>query len=96
MVKKAFQNPEGGLNKKGREHFKKKDGSNLRPPVKGTPPAGSKSLARKVSFGARWSGMKGAMKDEKGRPTRYALAGRAWGFPSREAARNFVEKHKKT
>ena len=38
MVAKKFQNPEGGLNEKGREHFKKKEGSNLKPPVKKTPP----------------------------------------------------------
>ncbi|MGB0555681.1 MAG: DUF6321 domain-containing protein [Paracoccaceae bacterium] len=96
MVKKAFQNPKGGLNEKGRRHFEKKDGGNLRPPVKGTPPAGSESLARKVSFGARWSGMKGPMKDEKGNPTRKALAGKAWGFSSPEAARKFVKKHRQS
>lgn len=35
------------------------------------------------------------MKDEKGKPTRKALALRAWGFGSEEAARNFADRHKK-
>jgi hypothetical protein len=33
MPKKAFQNPEGGLNQKGRDYYNKKTGSNLKPPV---------------------------------------------------------------
>ena len=39
--------------------------------------------------------MKGPMKDEKGRPTRKALALRKWGFRSEESARNFAKRHKK-
>jgi hypothetical protein len=39
--------------------------------------------------------MKGPMKDSKGRPTRKALALKAWGFGSVEAARNFANRHKK-
>ena len=38
--------------------------------------------------------MKGAMKDAKGEPTRYAMALKKWGFGSREAARNFCNKNK--
>ena len=34
--------------------------------------------------------------NEKGRPTRKALALKAWGFGSVEAARNFANKHKKS
>ncbi len=52
-------------------------------------------MSRKVSFAARFAGMKGPMKDEKGRPTRKALALRAWGFRSVESARNFAKRHKK-
>ena len=64
--------------------------ANLKRPVKsGTNP-------RRVSFAARFSGMKGPMKDEKGRPTRKALALKAWGFGSVEAARNFANRHKKS
>jgi hypothetical protein len=77
-----------GLNAKGRASAKKQ-GSNLKAPVKsGTNP-------RRVSFAARFAGMKGPMKDAKGKPTRKALALKAWGFGSVEAARNFANKNKK-
>jgi hypothetical protein len=89
MVAKRFQNPEGGLNEAGRKHFKKTEGSNLKRPLKtGTDP-------RRISFAARFAGMKGPMKDDKGNPTRKALALKAWGFGSVEAARNFANRHKK-
>jgi hypothetical protein len=89
MVAKRFQNPEGGLNEAGRRHFEAKEGGNLKAPLKtGTNP-------RRVSFAARFAGMKGPMKDEKGQPTRKALALKAWGFESVEAARNFAQRHKK-
>ena len=39
---------------------------------------GSKAAARRKSFCARMSGVKGPMKDAKGRPTRKALALRKW------------------
>jgi len=95
MVKKAYQNPKGGLNKAGRAYFKRKEGSNLKPPVKNTPKKDTKRFRRKVSFAARFAGMKGPMKDAKGRPTRKALALRAWGFRSVESARNFANRHKR-
>ena len=89
MVAKKYQNPNGGLNAAGRAYFKRKEGSNLKSPVKkGVNP-------RRISFAARFAGMKGPMKDEKGRPTRKALALKAWGFGSVEAARNFANRHKK-
>jgi|TARA_B100001093_G_scaffold505324_1_gene562502 hypothetical protein len=89
MVAKRFQNPSGGLNEAGRKHFKKTEGANLkRPQTSGTD-------SRRVSFAARFAGMKGPMKDEKGKPTRKALALKAWGFGSVEAARNFANKNKK-
>ena len=90
MVAKKYQNPEGGLNAAGRAYFRRTEGANLKAPVKsGTNP-------RRVSFAARFAGMKGPMKDEKGRPTRKALALKAWGFGSVEAARNFAKRHKKS
>ena len=90
MVKKAHQNPKGGLNEAGRKYFERKEGGNLKRPVKsGTNP-------RRVSFAARFAGMKGPMKDEKGKPTRLALALRAWGFGSKEAAANFAARHEKS
>ena len=79
MVKKAFQNPEGGLNKKGREHFKRTEGANLKPPVSSEQAKKSPTAAkRRKSFCARMSGVPGPMKDSKGRPTRKALALRKW------------------
>jgi hypothetical protein len=90
MVAKKYQNPSGGLNAAGRAYFRRTEGSNLKAPVKsGTNP-------RRVSFAARFAGMKGPMKDDKGRPTRKALALKAWGFGSVEAARNFARRHKKS
>jgi hypothetical protein len=79
MVKKVYQNPEGGLNAKGRAYFNKKTGSNLKPPVSAKEAAKSpKAAGRRKSFCARMGGVKGAMKDEKGRPTRKALALKKW------------------
>lgn len=90
MVAKRFQNAAGGLNAAGRKHFKKTEGANLKAPVKeGTNP-------RRISFAARFAGMKGPMKNEKGEPTRKALALKAWGFGSEAAARNFAQRHKKS
>ena len=90
MVAKKFQNPKGGLNEKGRKHFERKDGGNLKSPLKtGTSP-------RRVSFAARFAGMKGPMKDSKGKPTRKALALKKWGFGSVEAARKFAQNNKKS
>ena len=90
MVAKRFQNPKGGLNAAGRAFFKRTEGANLKRPLKtGTSP-------RRVSFAARFAGMKGPMKDSKGRPTRKALALKAWGFGSEEAAANFCKRHKKS
>ena len=86
MVAKKYQNPKGGLNAAGRAHFKRKEGSNLKSPVK------SGVNPRRVSFACRFAGMKGAMKDDKGRPTRKALALKAWGF----GASNFCQRHKKS
>jgi hypothetical protein len=79
MPKKEFQNPEGGLNQKGRDYYNKKTGSKLKPPVSAAEAKKSpKAAGRRKSFCARMSGVKGAMKDEKGRPTRKALALKKW------------------
>ena len=84
MALKEHQSPSGGLNAAGRKHYGVKA-----PGKQGTNP-------RRVSFAARFSGMNGPMKDEKGRPTRKALALRKWGFRSVESARNFANRHKKS
>ena len=89
MVAKKYQNPSGGLNQAGRDYFKRKEGSNLKSPQK------TGTDGRRVSFAARFAGMSGPMKDKKGRPTRLALALKAWGFRSKESARNFAQRNKK-
>jgi hypothetical protein len=79
MVKKVYQNKEGGLNAKGRAYFKRTEGANLKPPVSSEQAKKSpKAAARRKSFCARMSGVPGPLKDEKGRPTRKALALRKW------------------
>ena len=60
-----------GLTAKGRAKYNAATGSNLKAPQ---PEGGS----RKKSFCARMSGVEGPMKDDKGRPTRKALALRKW------------------
>jgi hypothetical protein len=49
---------------------------NLKPPAPN--PKNEKDAARRKSFCARMGGMPGPMKDEKGKPTRKALALKAW------------------
>jgi hypothetical protein len=89
-MRKEHKSEKGGLTQAGRDYFKRKEGANLKRPLK-------KGLnARRISFAARFSGMKGPMKDEKGRPTRKALALKRWGFGSVAAARNFANRHKKS
>ena len=77
MVAKKHQNPSGGLNAAGRRYFNSQ-GKNLKAPETGKVKRGSKAAGRRKSFCARMSGVKGAMKDSKGRPTRKALALRKW------------------
>ena len=90
MVKKMYQNPSGGLNEAGRKYFKRTEGSNLKAPVK------SGVNPRRVSFAARFGGMEGSLLTKSGMPTRLKLALRAWGFGSKEAARKFAARHKKS
>lgn len=78
--RKEGQNPKGGLNEAGRRSAKA-EGMNLKAPVK------SGDNPRRASFLARMGNAPGPMKDDKGRPTRLALALRAWGASSKEDAR---------
>lgn len=79
MVLKKHQNPEGGLNQSGRDYYNKKTGSNLKKPVsKEQAKKSPKAASRRKSFCARMGGVKGPMKDEKGNPTRKALALKKW------------------
>ena len=76
-IKKKHRSLSGGLSSDGRTYINNKTGSNLKPPVTESKPKG-KQAARKKSFCARMGGVKGPMKDSKGRPTRKALALRKW------------------
>jgi hypothetical protein len=77
-TRKEGQNPEGGLNAKGRASLKAQ-GQDIKPPVSAKMAAKSpKAAGRRKSFCARMTGMPGPMKDEQGRPTRKALSLRKW------------------
>jgi hypothetical protein len=78
--KKAGKNPKGGLNAKGRASAKKQ-GMNLKPPVK------SGDNPRRASFLARMGGMPGPEYDKDGKPTRLLLSLRAWGASSKADAK---------
>lgn len=81
-TRKEGKSKTGGLNAKGVASYRKENpGSKLKMAVT-TPPsklkAGSKDANRRKSFCARMSGVPGPMKDDKGRPTRKALALKKW------------------
>lgn len=78
---KGHKSSTGGLTKKGRDAYNRETGGHLKAPVTTKPSklkAGSKAAGRRKSFCARMGGVKGPMKDKKGRPTRKALALRKW------------------
>jgi hypothetical protein len=79
--KKGHKSSTGGLTQKGVDAYNAKTGGNLKTAVT-TPPSklkpGSKAANRRKSFCARMGGVEGPMKDDKGRPTRKALALRKW------------------
>lgn len=80
-AKKRLKDPKGGLTAAGRAHFKRKEGANLKPGVKG-PADTPEKMRRKGSFLTRFfTNPSGPLKDEKGRATRLALSAAAWGEP---------------
>jgi Domain of unknown function (DUF6321) len=80
-AKPKLKNPKGGLTAAGRAHFKRTEGANLKPGVKG-PADTPEKMRRKGSFLTRFfTNPSGPMKDEKGRATRLALSAAAWGEP---------------
>ena len=76
-VGRGEKSKRGGLTAKGRAKYNRATGSNLQAPVTEQNPTG-KRAARRKSFCARMKGVKGPMKDSKGRPTRKALALKRW------------------
>ena len=85
--RKAGQNPEGGLNAAGRASYKAQTGGTLKAPVESRP-SSPDQMRRKGSFLSRMGGSPGPMKDDKGRPTRKALALKAWGASNEAAAKS--------
>ena len=76
--RKEGKNPAGGLNAKGRASAEA-EGMHLKPPVK------SGDNPRRASFLARMGGTAGPMEKD-GKPTRLALALKAWGASSKADA----------
>lgn len=81
-TRKEGKSESGGLNAKGVASYRRENpGSKLKMAVTTKPSKlkkGSKAWNRRKSFCARMGGVEGPMKDEKGRPTRKALALRKW------------------
>jgi len=83
-LRKDDKNPKGGLSAAGRARINRETGSNLKPGVKGAADTPEKQR-RKGSFLTRH--YKGAYNqsqpvvNDKGEPTRKALAAAAWGEP---------------
>jgi hypothetical protein len=74
------RDPKGGLTAAGREFYRKKEGANLKPGVKGAADTPEK-MKRKGSFLTRhFTNPRGPMVKD-GKPTRLALSAHAWGEP---------------
>ena len=79
-MSERLRDPKGGLTAAGRRHFKRTEGANLKPGVKG-PADTPEKMRRKGSFLSRFYGRSDVppLTKPNGEPTRYALAARAWG-----------------
>ena len=79
--RKTLKDPKGGLTAAGRAHFKRKEGSNLKPGVRGKADTPEK-MRRKGSFLTRFfTNPSGPMVKPNGKPSRLALSANAWGEP---------------
>ncbi len=89
------QDPNGGLTAAGRKAFHDKDGSHLKPGVRGAADTPEK-MKRKCSFLRRhYANPSGPLVDGDGKPTRLALQARAWGEAAPKtpaAAKKLAEK----
>ncbi len=80
-MRKEHKNPKGGLTAAGRAHFKRTEGANLKPGVKGAADTPEK-MRRKGSWAVRHYGGKAKpLPADKGRPTRNSLHSKARGGP---------------
>jgi len=77
-IGRGEKSKKGGLTAKGRAKYNRATGSNLQAPVTKKKNLTPKEKARRKSFCARMKGVKGPLKDSKGRPTRKALALKRW------------------
>ena len=77
-----YKDPEGGLTEAGRRKFEASgESKNLQPGVKDSSPSGQRAR-RKGSFLTRfYTNPSGPLLNDKGEPTRLALAANAWGEP---------------
>lgn len=83
----GLKNPEGGLTEAGRRHYERSgESKNLQPGVKESTPSGDRAR-RKGSFLARfYTDPSGPLVKDDGKPTRLALAAKAWGEPAPRTA----------
>ena len=91
-MSERLRDPKGGLTAAGRKHFKRTEGADLRPGVKG-PADTPEKMRRKGSFLSRFYGRSDVppLTKPNGEPTRYALRGRR--LASRLAPHPEVEAH---
>lgn len=80
-MSQPLRDPKGGLTAAGRAHFKRTEGANLKPGVRGAANTPEKQR-RKGSFLTRfYTNPSGPLQKPNGKPTRLALAAAAWGEP---------------
>lgn len=78
------QDPHGGLTRKGRNYFRRKEGAHLKPGVnKPVADMTPEEMRRKGSWAVRFYGRRGPLPAlmRSGKPTRFALTAAAWGEP---------------
>ena len=80
-LRKEHKDPKGGLNEKGRRKYNEETGGNLQAPVTKKTGLSPRQKARRKSFCARMSKVKGPLKKD-GKLTRKALALRKWNCGS--------------
>jgi HK97 family phage prohead protease len=89
--KRPLKDPKGGLTAAGREYFKRTEGANLKPGVKG-PADTPEKMRRKGSFLTRFfTNPSGQLVGDDGKPTRLALSAAAWGEPVPKNAEDAAE-----
>jgi hypothetical protein len=94
----GLKDPKGGLTRKGREYFRKVQGSHLKPGVKkNVSEMTPEEMKRKGSWAVRFYGRAGRLPPlvKDGQPTRFALTAAAWGEPVPKtvaAARKIADK----